>query len=232
MNSQSFNIPQFNSIIDNALKELGQEKQELKNEQNKLDTKINLLDWAKNCVSSIRDELSKAYDSINSQEKMIESLQAQLNKARAQHKKDALMAASVMEISKKSAELRIQLSEMNEKNEALAKDLEEEQRKNKILEMKLVETKKLSESLAQKASNEILTKVLRTYVNRSKGKSRDKRSYAKSAVLEIAIQNGLVLPEDLTEVIESLDDVQPDPKVVNVAGNYNDIHDNGTVNQK
>ena len=34
------------------------------------------------------------------------------------------------------------------------------------------------------------------------------------------------------ELLEHLDDEQSEPKVVNVAGNYNDIHDNGTVNQK
>lgn len=30
--------------------------------------------------------------------------------------------------------------------------------------------------------------------------------------------------------LESLDDEQAEPKMVNVAGNYNDIHDNGSVN--
>ena len=55
---------------------------------------------------------------------------------------------------------------------------------------------------------------------------------AKEAALDMVLANKLTLPEDLAAAIESLDDDQSDPKVVNVSGNYNDIHDNGTVNQK
>ena len=35
----------------------------------------------------------------------------------------------------------------------------------------------------------------------------------------------------LRSTIDSLDDEQPEAKVVNVAGNYNDIHDNSNVNR-
>lgn len=49
-------------------------------------------------------------------------------------------------------------------------------------------------------------------------------------VLELANANGIVFPEDLAATLDSLDDEQPDPKVVNVAGNYNDIHNNDQVN--
>ena len=35
---------------------------------------------------------------------------------------------------------------------------------------------------------------------------------------------------DIMEQLNCLDDVQPEAKVVNVSGNYNDIHDNKTVN--
>ena len=48
-------------------------------------------------------------------------------------------------------------------------------------------------------------------------------------VLEMANANGVLLPEDLATAIDSLDDEQLEPKVVNVAGNYNDIHDNSSV---
>ena len=48
-------------------------------------------------------------------------------------------------------------------------------------------------------------------------------------VLELAMANGVAFPEDLAASIDSLDDEQPEAKVVNVAGNYNDIHDNGSV---
>ena len=67
--------------------------------------------------------------------------------------------------------------------------------------------------MAKKASEDNLLKALRTYVNRSKRKTADKRAFAKSATLEIANANGLDLPEDLKAAIESLDDEQAEPKV-------------------
>ena len=97
------------------------------------------------------------------------------------------------------------------------------------LEMKLMEMSKLSTGMAKKASEDNLLKALRTYVNRSKRKTADKRAFAKSATLEIANANGLDLPEDLKAAIESLDDEQAEPKVVTVQGNYNDVHDNNNV---
>ena len=77
---------------------------------------------------------------------------------------------------------------------------------------------KLSTGMAKKASEDNLLKALRTYVNRSKRKTADKRAFAKSATLEIANANGLIIPEDLAAAIDSLDDEQAEPKVVNVAG--------------
>lgn len=68
-------------------------------------------------------------------------------------------------------------------------------------------------------------------MNKSKHKKLEKRIMVKDMVLEIANANGIVLPEDLAATIDSLDDEHPEAKVVNVAGNYNDIHDNGNVNR-
>ena len=47
----------------------------------------------------------------------------------------------------------------------------------------------------------------------------------------MAMANSVTFPEDLAATIDSLDDEQPEAKVVNVAGNYNDIHDNGHVSR-
>ena len=38
--------------------------------------------------------------------------------------------------------------------------------------------------------------------------------------------NNLTLPDDLATIVDTLDDDQTEPKVVNVTGNYNDVHDN------
>ena len=118
-------------------------------------------------------------------------------------------------------------SQLKEDYDDLMQQLNEERQQRAELEMKLMEMGKLSTSMAQKASEENVLKALRTYVNRSKRKTADKRAFAKSATLEIANVNGLDLPEDLKAAIESLDDEQTEPKVVTVQGNYNDIHDNG-----
>jgi hypothetical protein len=91
-------------------------------------------------------------------------------------------------------------------------------------EVRLSEMSKLTAGMAKKTPEEDLLKALRTYVNRSKRKTPDKRAIAKMATLEIANANGLVLPEDLAAAIESLDDEQAEPKVIKVNGNYNDVH--------
>lgn len=114
----------------------------------------------------------------------------------------------------------------------LRAELDEERKQRAELEMKLNEMSKLSAGVAKKAPEDDLVKALQTYANRSKRKTADKRTFAKSAILEIANANGLLLPEDLRTTIESLDDEQAEPKVVNVAGNYNDIHDNKAVKMK
>ena len=120
-------------------------------------------------------------------------------------------------------------SQLREDYDDLTQQLNDERQQRAELEMKLMEMGKLSTSMAQKASEENVLKALRTYVNRSKRKTADKRAFAKSATLEIANVNGLDLREDLKAAIESLDDEQTEPKVVTVQGNYNDVHDNGEV---
>ena len=123
---------------------------------------------------------------------------------------------------------------LQEDVEALQQQLAEEKRQRAELEMKLAEMNKLSAGMARKTSEEELLKALRTYANHSKRKTSDKRAFAKTALLEIANVNGLVLPEELAATIESLDDEQTEPRVVNVQGNatINDIHNNNTVNTK
>lgn len=123
-------------------------------------------------------------------------------------------------------------SRLKEENDDLRQLLSDEQQKRAELEMKLMEMSKLTTGMAKKASEDNLLKALRTYVSRSKRKTADKRAFAKSATLEIANANGLDLPEDLKAAIESLDDEQAEPKVVNVQGNYNDVHDNEEVRVK
>lgn len=125
-----------------------------------------------------------------------------------------------------------EIENLNAKLKNLQESINEVRNLKKELEMKLTEMKKISEGMAEKSSKEAVLGFIRRYVNHSKRKTSDKRAFAKQATLEIANANGLDLPEDLKATIESLDDENPEPKVINVAGNLNDIHDNTTVNQK
>ena len=132
------------------------------------------------------------------------------------------------ENKKLAEEIESLQKQLDEKKEQLA----EERERRSELEMKLAEMTKLSAGMAKKASEEAVLMALRVYANTSKRKTVDKRAFAKTSILEMANANGLTLPQEFAAAIESLDDERPDPKVVNVTGNYNDIHDNGTVNQK
>ena len=117
------------------------------------------------------------------------------------------------------------------KTELRAKDaqlLEEKEQRERV-EMQLREMSMLSASVAGKASQDELLKALRVFVNKSKRKKLEKRIAVKEMVLELAVANSVVFPEDLAAAIGALDDEQPETKVVNVTGNYNDIHDNGSV---
>ena len=232
MDRRSFNVPQFYSIIDNALKELKREKQELDNEQNNLATKMDLFEWAKDCVATIQNELKNAYDKTNSQQHEIEVLQQRLYEEQEQRKKDAQMVASVSKISKDNENLRLNIATISKQYEKMSKELEEHKIHNAFLDMQLKETQKLSKKHTHKEPDDVMIDVIRKYINISKNKTQDKRAVIKTVILEIVMQNSLVLPNDLVAVINSLDDERYNPKVVNISGNYNDIHDNGNVNQK
>jgi len=115
--------------------------------------------------------------------------------------------------------------------ETLRAQLQSEKEQRTKAEMQLGEMSKLSAGVAKKASQEEVLKALRVFVNKSKRKKVDKRIAVKEMVLELANANGVLLPEDLSAAIDSLDDEQLEARVVNVQGNYNDIHDNGSVNK-
>ena len=77
-----------------------------------------------------------------------------------------------------------------------------------------------------------LLKAVRTFVNRSKQKRIEKRMAVKEMLLELANANSIVFPADLAATIDALDDEHSEPKTVTVHGNYNDVHDNGSVGLK
>ena len=116
-----------------------------------------------------------------------------------------------------------------EEAEALREQLQEAGEREAKLEMQLKEMQKLSASVAGKASQDELLKALSTFVKKSKQKRLEKRVAVKEMVLELANANSIVFPEDVATLLDALDDERPEPKVVNVSGNYNDIHDNREI---
>lgn len=110
--------------------------------------------------------------------------------------------------------------------------LDEERRKNADLEMKMAEMSKLSAGVAKKTSQDDFEKALRIFLNISKRKTVTKREAAKTVITEMLTSAKLDIPDDIRDMLDHLDDDQSEAKVVNVQGNYNDFHDNGTVNQK
>ena len=131
----------------------------------------------------------------------------------------------------KNEELQEALGQQTSENDALHEQLQQEKAKSEELEMKLSELTKLSTGMAKKSPQEETIKILRTFVNKSKHKRIEKRIAVKEMVLEMAVANSMVFPPDLAATLDSLDDEQTETKVVNVQGNYNDIHDNGSVNR-
>ena len=136
----------------------------------------------------------------------------------------------VMKVADMTDELLSQIDDLKDENERLSAENERLREEVQEKEMKLSELSKLSAGVAKKSSQDEVLKALRTFVNKSKRKKYEKRVAIKEMVLEMANANSIVFPEDLSATLESLDDEPSESKVVNVAGNYNDIHDNGSVN--
>ena len=134
------------------------------------------------------------------------------------------MAEATDELISKIEDLKDENERVNEENERLRQEVQEK-------EMKLSELSKLSAGVARKSSQDEVLKALRTYVNVSKRKTLGKRAAVKVMIMELGNAISLTFPEDMIATLESLDDEQAEPKMVNVAGNYNDIHDNGHVSR-
>ena len=129
------------------------------------------------------------------------------------------------------------INDLRSENERLKEELEQQRAENEEIrqqlddkDIKLKELGKLSVNMAKKSSQEGLEKAFSIYINTSKRKTQAKREVAKVQLLDFITTAKLEMPEDIMEQLNCLDDVQPEAKVVNVSGNYNDIHDNKTVN--
>ena len=136
----------------------------------------------------------------------------------------------LMRMAEATDDLVSKMEALSAENERLGEEVDRLRHEVQEKEMKLSELSKLSVGVARKSSQDEVLRALRTYANISKRKTLSKRVAVKMMIMELATAINLSLPEDMIVTLEALDDELSEPKVVNVAGNYNDIHDNGSVN--
>lgn len=182
------------------------------------------------CYIDIEEMLSEVRYSIEKEKEMLEEKAEQVKSMQSLVEVMDDLIEQNARSSEELERLREELERSRAEVENLQRQLADTRRQKAYADMKLDEMGKLSASVASKTDEEAMLKALRKYVNRSKRKTPDKRTFAKMATLEIANANGLVIPADLKETIESLDDEQAEPKVVTVHGNYHDMHGNGRIN--
>ena len=124
---------------------------------------------------------------------------------------------------------------LKEELESMRAAYEEEKALRLKLELELNEMKKLTAGVANKTSQEVLLKAISTFVNKSKQKRIEKRAMVKSIVLEMAMINGLTLPDDLMQTIDALDDERVEHKEIimnqpTFEGPMYDVRNNEKVN--
>ena len=128
--------------------------------------------------------------------------------------------------------LKDEIDKVQSDNDVLRQQLLDEKERRLSSQTKLSELSKLSAGVAKKSSQDELIKAMRSYLNISRRKTQGKREAAKMVFMEMFTSAKLELPDDIMESLDHLDDDQDDPKVVNVTGSYNDVHDNGRVDLK
>ena len=128
--------------------------------------------------------------------------------------------------------LKDEIDKVQSDNDVLRQQLLDEKERRLSSQTKLSELSKLSAGVAKKSSQDELIKAMRSYLNISRRKTQGKREAAKMVFMEMFTSAKLELPDDIMESLDHLDDDQDDLKVVNVTGNYNDVHDNGRVDLK
>lgn len=136
---------------------------------------------------------------------------------------------AVLQLTEDYARMAKRIAELEEELKTVKEQKAEVENEKASVEMKFSEMTKLSADVAKKSSQEALQKALTTFIKKSKNKRIEKRTAVKEMVLELAVANKIVFPEELAAILDTLDDEHTDAKVVHVDGNYNDVHDNSSV---
>jgi hypothetical protein len=159
-----------------------------------------------------------------------EELKAWQDDARRMLKNDIEQLKEELEQKLNLMRLMELTDELLSKIDHLNSELQDERAQRQAAEVKLSELNKLTAGVARKSPQDDILKAMRNYLKISKRKNLAKREAAKMVLTELCTSTQMDFPEDIMESLSHLDDEQTDPKVVNVAGNYNDIHENNSVN--
>ena len=178
-----------------------------------------LKDWKKDARRGLEHEIER----LSEKEEQISSYMRALDAT------DELLT-EVDNLKEEVEELNETLERLQAENDTLRQQLLDEKEQKQAAETRLSELNKLSAGVAKKSSQDDLLKAMRSYLNISRRKTLGKREAAKMVFMELLTSTQVELPEDIMELLSHLDDEQAEStKVVNVTGNYNDIHGNGNV---
>ena len=127
-------------------------------------------------------------------------------------------------------ELLQEAETLKKENERLREQLSAEKKLRADQEVRLEEMSKLSAGMAKKTSQDDLFKAMRSYLSTSKRKSPGKREAAKMVFTELFSSTTLVLPDDIKEMLDHLDDEQASAmSTVNVAAGGINVQQANTV---
>ena len=134
---------------------------------------------------------------------------------REQMEEEARMWKDFQQLTEAVEEFRRENDDLNEELAQLQFQYMAERDARAAAEMRLSELTKLADGVAKKSSDEGLIKALRNFTNISKRKKLEKRMAVKEMIQELVLSCGVVLPQDLADSIQSLDDEQQEaPRVV------------------
>ena len=144
-------------------------------------------------------------------------LKEQLREARRYVEREREQLQEQMETQNMCLTLLEQYDSLLEENERLQSELEQQkaevdslQRQLDAKDMKLNELGKFSVGMAKKSSQEVLEKAFRIYINTSKRKTQAKREVARVQLLDFITTAKLEMPDDIMEMLDHLDDEQPE----------------------
>lgn len=118
---------------------------------------------------------------------------------------NALLGQIRQIVAAKDKEIDKLRREVNRKEEVLVRLLAE----NESLKVQNAELSKMASRVVEKTDHEDLLKGIRKYLNQSKKKSSKKKGYIRMAMQELVNTNGIAIPEDLQELLDSFDDEEP-----------------------